>query len=61
MNTFNNKLNMINRLDEECGNMAREGLRTLVIGRKKLSEEYFEKFIKEYVFFIIITITIIIY
>lgn len=24
-------------LDEECGNMAREGLRTLVIGRKKLS------------------------
>ena len=25
-------------LDEECENMAREGLRTLVIGRKKLSE-----------------------
>lgn len=26
-------------LDEECGNMAREGLRTLVIGRRALSEE----------------------
>ena len=25
-------------LDEECGDMAIEGLRTLVIGRKKLSE-----------------------
>jgi len=35
-------------LDEECGNMAREGLRTLVIGRKKLTEQFFEKFMKEY-------------
>ena len=26
-------------LEEECGNMAREGLRTLVIGRKRLSDE----------------------
>ncbi|PWN48183.1 putative NEO1-P-type ATPase [Violaceomyces palustris] len=26
-------------LDEECGNMAREGLRTLVVARKKLSQE----------------------
>ncbi len=26
-------------LDEECGNMAREGLRTLVIGRKRLAAE----------------------
>jgi len=35
-------------LDEECGNMAREGLRTLVIGKKKLSEQFYEKFMKEY-------------
>lgn len=35
-------------LDEECGNMAREGLRTLVIGRKRLSEENFLKFSNEY-------------
>ncbi|CAG8444467.1 1402_t:CDS:2 [Acaulospora colombiana] len=26
-------------LDEECGNMAREGLRTLVIARKRLSDD----------------------
>ena len=31
-------------LDEECGNMAREGLRTLVVARKKLSEELYEDF-----------------
>ena len=31
-------------LDEECGNFAREGLRTLVIGRKKLSDEKFATF-----------------
>nr|KAJ3417325.1 putative aminophospholipid-translocase [Polyrhizophydium stewartii] len=31
-------------LDEECGNMAREGLRTLVIGRKRLSEDLYEEF-----------------
>ncbi|OUM63762.1 hypothetical protein PIROE2DRAFT_9624 [Piromyces sp. E2] len=34
-------------LDEECGNMAREGLRTLVIGKKKLSEQFYEKFMKD--------------
>jgi len=31
-------------LDEECGNMAREGLRTLVIGRKKLSIQRYQEF-----------------
>lgn len=31
-------------LDEECSTMAREGLRTLVIGRKQLSEEHYEAF-----------------
>ena len=31
-------------LDEECGNMAREGLRTLVVGRKKLSSEAYQAF-----------------
>lgn len=31
-------------LDEECGNMAREGLRTLVIARKKISEEGYRDF-----------------
>lgn len=31
-------------LEEECGNMAREGLRTLVIARKKLSEDSYNKF-----------------
>lgn len=31
-------------LDEETGNMAREGLRTLVIGRKKLSTEQYSAF-----------------
>ncbi|WWD06056.1 hypothetical protein V865_004141 [Kwoniella europaea PYCC6329] len=35
-------------LEEECGNMAREGLRTLVIGRKKLSEGTFMEFDKRY-------------
>ena len=35
-------------LEEECGNMAREGLRTLVIGRKKLSESAYEAFDKAY-------------
>ena len=35
-------------LDEECGNMAREGLRTLVVGRKKLSTEAYEEFDKRY-------------
>ncbi|CCE65229.1 hypothetical protein TPHA_0K00950 [Tetrapisispora phaffii CBS 4417] len=35
-------------LEEETGNMAREGLRTLVIGRKKLSKETYENFVKAY-------------
>lgn len=35
-------------LDEECGNMAREGLRTLVIGRKRLSEEAYKRFDQHY-------------
>ena len=35
-------------LDEECGNMAREGLRTLVLGRKRLSDEAYADFDKRY-------------
>lgn len=35
-------------LDEECDNMAREGLRTLVVARKKLSEEAYEEFRRQY-------------
>ena len=35
-------------LDEECGNMAREGLRTLVVARKKLSPEAYEDFDRRY-------------
>ena len=35
-------------LDEECGNMAREGLRTLVVGRKKLSDDAYRAFEKAY-------------
>lgn len=35
-------------LEEETGNMAREGLRTLVIGRKKLTKKIYEQFKKEY-------------
>ncbi|KAI5966540.1 NEO1 [Candida pseudojiufengensis] len=35
-------------LDEETGNMAREGLRTLVIGRKSLSENSFQDFTENY-------------
>jgi phospholipid-translocating ATPase len=31
-------------LDEECGNMAREGLRTLVMGRKRLSDQSYSAF-----------------
>ncbi|KAL1933234.1 hypothetical protein VTP01DRAFT_7324 [Rhizomucor pusillus] len=31
-------------LDEECDNMAREGLRTLVVARKRLSDEMYEEF-----------------
>lgn len=35
-------------LDEECGNMAREGLRTLVIGRKRLSGQRYREFSAKY-------------
>jgi phospholipid-translocating ATPase len=35
-------------LDEETGNMAREGLRTLVVGRKPLSREQFSAFASVY-------------
>ncbi|KMQ43814.1 phospholipid-translocating P-type ATPase [Trichophyton rubrum] len=35
-------------LDEETANMAREGLRTLVIGRKKLTSEHYGEFSKSY-------------
>lgn len=35
-------------LEEECGNMAREGLRTLVVGRKKLSSESYDTFKSAY-------------
>lgn len=31
-------------LDEECGNMARDGLRTLVVARKLLTEEQYTDF-----------------
>ena|SRR2546421_3944230 len=31
-------------MEEECNNMAREGLRTLVIGRRRLSEELWREF-----------------
>ena len=35
-------------LEEETGNMAREGLRTLVVGRKKLSRNIYDQFKKDY-------------
>ncbi|EKG19708.1 ATPase P-type K/Mg/Cd/Cu/Zn/Na/Ca/Na/H-transporter [Macrophomina phaseolina MS6] len=35
-------------LDEETANMAREGLRTLVVGRKKLSPQQYESFSRQY-------------
>lgn len=35
-------------LEEECGNMAREGLRTLVMARKRLSPETWKQFEDEY-------------
>jgi phospholipid-translocating ATPase len=35
-------------LEEETGNMAREGLRTLVLGRKKLSQDAYEDFDRRY-------------
>ncbi|KAI5310835.1 putative aminophospholipid-translocase [Ascosphaera atra] len=35
-------------LDEETANMAREGLRTLVVGRKRLSPEHYQAFSQNY-------------
>src|SRR6266542_1563565 len=35
-------------LEEETANMAREGLRTLVVGRKKLSSQQYEDFSRNY-------------
>ncbi|KAK6344280.1 putative aminophospholipid-translocase [Orbilia brochopaga] len=35
-------------LEEECGNMAREGLRTLVVGRKRLSPQQYDEFSSKY-------------
>uniref|UniRef100_A0A3P9PK23 Phospholipid-transporting ATPase n=1 Tax=Poecilia reticulata TaxID=8081 RepID=A0A3P9PK23_POERE len=35
-------------LEEECGNMAREGLRTLVVAKKCLSEEQYQDFESRY-------------
>lgn len=35
-------------LEEECGNMAREGLRTLVMARKRLTPEAWQKFQQQY-------------
>ena len=35
-------------LDEESGNMAREGLRTLVVGRKRLTESTWQEFDSRY-------------
>ncbi|GMM55363.1 putative aminophospholipid-translocating P4-type ATPase [Maudiozyma humilis] len=35
-------------LEEETGNMAREGLRTLVIGRKKLTKKTYDQFKDDY-------------
>uniref|UniRef100_A0A8D2LP39 Phospholipid-transporting ATPase n=1 Tax=Varanus komodoensis TaxID=61221 RepID=A0A8D2LP39_VARKO len=36
-------------LDEECGNMAREGLRVLVVAKKSLTEEQYQDFEARYV------------
>lgn len=35
-------------LEEETGNMAREGLRTLVVGRKKLTNQLYDSFMRKY-------------
>ncbi|ORZ35078.1 hypothetical protein BCR44DRAFT_1499966 [Catenaria anguillulae PL171] len=35
-------------LEEECGNMSREGLRTLVVGRKRLSHDQLARFLEAY-------------
>ena len=38
----------ISVLPLQCGNMAREGLRTLVVGKKVLSEEQYSSFETRY-------------
>jgi len=35
-------------LEEECGNMARDGLRTLVFGKRRLSEEQYMRWLDNY-------------
>lgn len=35
-------------LEEECGNMAREGLRTLVVAKRSLTEEQYIEFDSRY-------------
>lgn len=35
-------------LDEECGNMAREGLRTLVVAKKRLTADMFAEFSRKF-------------
>ena len=35
-------------LEEETGNMAREGLRTLVVGKKKMSEQSYQTFTEQH-------------
>ena len=39
-----NHVNYNDWLEEECGNMAREGLRTLVVAKKIITEEQFADF-----------------
>jgi phospholipid-translocating ATPase len=40
-------------LEEECGNMAREGLRTLVVAKKTLTEEQYLDFEVQIIKFLI--------
>lgn len=35
-------------LEEECGNMAREGLRTLVVAKKRLTPDMYDDFVSRY-------------
>ena len=42
------KVNFSDWLEEECGNMAREGLRTLVVAKKTLTEEQYNDFENRY-------------
>ena len=38
----------LSQLKEECDNMAREGLRTLVFGQKSMSEAEYKEFSQKY-------------